>query len=117
MTTSWSRQEEDTLRYLDGRLEYAVRVRGTATPTFLWGSAGITGDITFAAPLILHIGNDRYGQQITLGTQAAGGAQTAKGTLQPGEVVSLPVQDITGVYATCAAESIVRCVISKGGSS
>ena len=61
--------------------------------------------------------NDRYGQQISLGTQVAGAAQTALGTLQPGEVVSLPVQTITGVYATCAEESIVRCVISRGGNS
>jgi len=53
----------------------------------------------------------------SLGTQVAGAAQTALGTLQPGEVVSLPVQTITGVYATCAEESIVRCVISRGGNS
>jgi hypothetical protein len=116
MTMSWSSSQEDTsssvddtLLYLNHRREYSVRVRGTK---FLWGSSGLTTDLTFAAPLILHVGNDRYGQQITLGTQVANGTQTGLGTLQPGEVVSLPMQAIIGVYATCAEESIVRCVIS-----
>jgi hypothetical protein len=112
---SWPSSQEDTLLYLNGRLEYSVRVRDT---TFLWGSSGLTTDITFAAtPLILHVGSDRYGQVISLGTQMANGNQTGLGTLKPGEVVSLPMQTIMpdggiGVYATCAEESIVRCVIS-----
>jgi hypothetical protein len=110
-----SSSAEDTPRYISGHREYSVRVRGT---TFLWGSSGLTTDITFAAaPLILHVGNDRYGQQISLGTQMANGNQTGLGTLKPGEVVSLPLQAIMpnggiGVYARCDAESIVRCVIS-----
>lgn len=112
MTMPWSSTEEDTLRYLGGRLEYSIRVRGTM---FLWGSAGLKADVTFDAPLILHVGNDRYGQEITLFKQTADGTQTEQGTLQPGEVVSLPIQTITGVYATCAEESIVRCVISAHG--
>src|SRR5580704_13340655 len=110
MTVSWSRSEEDTsssedtLRYLDSRLEYSVRVRAT---TFLWGSSGLTANVTFGAPLILHVGNDRYGREISLFKQVAGGPQPpGLGTLQPGEVVSLPMQDIIGVYATCAEESI-----------
>jgi hypothetical protein len=113
MTMSWSDSEGDTLRYLNGRLEYSVRVRGATPPgTFLWGSSGLTTDLTFATPLILHVANDRYGQEITLFKQTANGTQTGQGTLQPGEVVSLPMQAIIGVSATCAEESIVRCVIS-----
>lgn len=112
MAMSWSSsQEEDTLRYLNGRLEYSVRVRGS---TFLWGSSGLTKDLTFASPLILHIANDRYGQVITLNTRTSilSVPPTVYGTLQPGEVVSLPIQGIAGVFAQCAEESIVRCVIS-----
>jgi hypothetical protein len=117
MTVSWSRSEEDTsssedtLRYLNGRLEYSVRVRDT---TFLWGSSGLTKDLTFSSPLILHIGNDRYGQEISLATRTAilSVPPTEWGTLQPGEIVSLPIQGIIGVYAQCAEESTVRCVIS-----
>jgi hypothetical protein len=119
MTMSWSNSEEDTLRYLNGRLEYAVRVRGTTPPgTFLWGSSGLTANVPSTAVLILHVGNDRYGQEISLGTQADG-TLNGLGTLQPGEVVSLPIplQTITGVYATCAGESIVRCVISTSGGT
>jgi hypothetical protein len=130
MTMSWPTSEddtsssvEDTLRYLNGRLEYAVRVRGATPPgTFLWGSAGLTTDLTFNAPVLLHVGNDRYGQVISLGTQVADGTQTPLGTLQPGEVVSLSMQTVMptggiGVYATCAGESIVRCVISPHGGT
>ena len=47
-----------------GRPSYEVRVRGT---TYLWGSAGITHDLTYHAPLILYIRNSLHGEVITLG--------------------------------------------------
>jgi hypothetical protein len=87
---------------------YEIRVRGTK---YLWGSAGIS-DRTFANPLVLHIRNDPFGEVIRLGTQAAG-AQTPIGTLQPGECVSIQVQGIGGVYATCTLESVVHCLIKE----
>jgi hypothetical protein len=87
---------------------YEVRVRGTI---FLWGSAGITQDIDFDKPLLLHIRNDMFGELITFGTQVASGVQTGLGSLKPGECVSIPLQKISGVWATCALESSVACLI------
>lgn len=87
---------------------YEIRVRGTV---FLWGSAGVSKNITFDKPLHFHIKNDVLGTAITFGTRLASGAQTAIGTLEPGECVSIPVQDISGVFADCASESMVCCII------
>jgi hypothetical protein len=89
---------------------YEIRVRGT--PIFLWGSAGITQN--FSQPLTLHIRNDLFGQQISLTTCVASGAQTAIGKLQPGECVSIPLQGLSGVSANCAQyESVVACLIRE----
>ncbi len=93
------------------RPSYEIRVRGTS-PTFLWGSGGITENISFDKPLILHIRNDPFGEPIAIGTQVASGTQTALGSLQPGEFISLPVQSISGVFATCALESVAACIIT-----
>ena len=77
---------------------YAMKVRGL---TYLWGSAGISTDITFERPFILHLHNDFAGEAITIGTRVASGTKTAIGTIQPGECVTIPVQDMSAVYATC----------------
>jgi hypothetical protein len=89
---------------------YEVRVRGTM---YLWGSAGITGDLTFPKPLLLHIRNDVFGEPVTFGTQAASGTPKTLGTLQPGECASIQIQTMTGVFATCALESVVACVLRE----
>jgi hypothetical protein len=78
---------------------------------FLWGSGGIIQNITFARPLLLHIRNDLFGERITFGTQTATGTKTTIGTLDPGECVSIQMQDISGVFATCEFESVVACVL------
>lgn len=78
---------------------------------YLWGSAGVADNITFQKPLLLHIRNDPFGEVVTFGTQVSSGAQTTLGTLEPGECVSIPVQGISGVFATCALESSVCCLI------
>jgi hypothetical protein len=88
---------------------YRVRVRGTM---FLWGSAGVTSDMTFLPhPLLLHVRNDVHGESITIGTQTASGSQVTFGTLDPGECLSIPIQNIIGVWALCALESNVSCLI------
>jgi hypothetical protein len=87
---------------------YRIRVRGTK---YLWGSGGITQDISFASPLILHVGNDLFGQPVTLATQTAAGTTNKLGTLQPGECVSIPIQGFSGVSANCATDSMVSCII------
>jgi hypothetical protein len=89
---------------------YEVRVRGTM---YLWGSAGITENITFDKPLLLHVRNDALGDAVTLGTRLAAGTMTPMGTLEPGQFISLPVQGIAGVFATCATESVVACLIKN----
>jgi hypothetical protein len=85
-----------------------VQVRGKK---YLWGSAGISHNISLSRPLLLHVRNDLFGEQISLGTQVAGGADTVLGTLDPGECVSIPMQDISGVFASCDLESTVACMI------
>jgi hypothetical protein len=87
---------------------YEVRVRGTK---YLWGSAGITQNVTFIKAILLHIHNDRFGEAITFGTQTSDGTQTPIGTLEPGEFISIPLQNLSGVFATCALESSVTCVV------
>jgi len=77
----------------------------------VWGSAGITKDISFDKPLLLHIHNELFGEVITLGTQKASGAKETIGTLQPGEFVSVPLNDLSGVFASCEQESTVCCLI------
>lgn len=93
---------------------YEVRVRGTQI--YLWGSAGVTENITFPKPLLLHIRNDIFGEKIAFGTQVASGAQTPLGTLLAGECVSIPLQGISGVFATwftSGLESTVACLIRE----
>ena len=95
---------------------YEIRVRGTTAPfKYLWGSAGITENTTFDKPLLLHVRNDVFGESITL-WQVSSGTPTTIGTLAPGECVTIPLKNVlSGVYATCALESTVACLI-KGSS-
>lgn len=92
-----------------GRPVYSYRVR--STPTYLWGSAGLAADITFEHAPILHVRNDPFGEPVVLATQNANGASTPIGTLQPGECVSIPIQTLSGISATCATDSVVKCLI------
>lgn len=89
---------------------YEVRVQGK---TFLWGSAGLAQAMVFSQPLLLHVRNDIFGVTITLGTQAAPGTETTLGTLDPGECVSIPLTELSGVFATCEAESDVACLVRQ----
>jgi hypothetical protein len=114
MNYPWPRMTEDESCALTHRLSYEVRVRGTL---YLWGSAGITQNTSYTSPLLLHIRNDEHGEVVTLGTQVAAGTQTTYGTLQPGECYSIPIQQISGVFASCALESTVYCVIASHSGS
>jgi len=71
----------------------------------------VTTDVKFTRPLILHVYNDVFGEEISVGTETAAGQQTVFGTLQPGEAISLPIQAISGVFASCELESTVLCLI------
>jgi hypothetical protein len=95
------------------RPSYERRVRGTVQDIYLWGSAGITQNFSSDKPLIMHIRNNTFGQQVTLGTQVASGAQTPYGSLQPAECISIPLQGLSGIFATCETESVVACVITS----
>lgn len=92
-----------------GAPAYSVNVRGAR---YLWGSAGLTANLSFSKPFNLHIANDRAGEPVTIGNRVAAGAQTELGTLEPGECVSVPINGISGVYAECATESLLHCLIS-----
>jgi hypothetical protein len=99
------------------RPSYERRVRATAKdPTFLWGSAGLTQNFGPDKDLVLHIRNDTFGQQIVIGTQVTSATktqtQTPYGSLNPAECVSISLQGLSGVYATCETESVVACLIT-----
>ncbi len=91
----------------DDHHDYRLRVRGTI---YVWGSANMA-PITFPNPMLLYIHNDLFGEQITVGTQTSGGPLQPLGTLDPGELVTIPLQGYSGVYATCSLESNVRCTV------
>jgi hypothetical protein len=91
-----------------GSVSYEIRVRGTL---FLWGSAGVIANMTFDKPPLLHIRNNVFGEVISIGTRVAAGTETILGTLAPGECISISVQGISGVFATCALETTVGCAI------
>jgi hypothetical protein len=111
-----------TADYVDwSRPSYNVRVRTTSI--FLWGSGGVTSNLTFDKPLLLHIHNDVFGEPVTFGTRTAPSTLKTLGTLQPGECVSVPVQGMAGVFAICdpppgpgpwpGLESTVSCLIKE----
>lgn len=116
-----------TLYTQRGRPSYEVKVRGPGVGSgpwpwpgidFLWGSSNIPNPIPFTKPLILHIRNDIFGEDVTFGTLVGPlttGTKTQIGILQPGGFVSIEVSNISGVYATCAAglESVVACIITE----
>jgi hypothetical protein len=111
-----------TVPSYERRIRVLPETKPPATPTYLWGSAGIASNITFAKPPILHIRNELFGDAVTIVTTAAGSNSTPIGTLQPGECVSIPLQGpvvkgtpqgITGVYATCPTETVVACLIRE----
>lgn len=87
---------------------YSVKVRGLR---YLWGSAGLTTNLTFKKAFILHIANDLAGEPVTIGTSIAAGTKTKLGTIKPGECLSVPVNDISGVYAESTLDTIVHCLI------
>jgi len=87
---------------------YKVKVRGTM---FLWGSAGMSANLTFPSPLVLHIRNDEHGEPVTVGTKTIEGTTNTLGSLQAGESVSVAIQNIVGVFANCLLDSNVCCTI------
>lgn len=80
---------------------------------YLWGSAGITVNMTFDKPLLLHIRNNVFGLPIELHTQTTSGTTTL-GTLKPGEALTIAIQNMSGVYANCTGESLVDCLLQGG---
>lgn len=89
---------------------YKVKVRGSM---FLWGSASITQNLTFANPLLLHVRNDEHGEPVTFGTLSIDGTRNTLGTLQAGEAFSVPIQNIIGVFASCTLDSSVSCTVAS----
>jgi hypothetical protein len=89
---------------------YEVRVRNPKM--YLWGSASITVDTTFDKPLLLHIRNNVFGQEIGLHTETTAGSKSL-GSLQAGEAYTIAIQGLSGVYATCSGESLVDCLLQE----
>jgi hypothetical protein len=92
-------------------VSYQVKVRAQ---TFLWGSEGITSDFSFTRPLMLHIRNYLFGSYVTIGSRVAAGTVTSFGSIGPGECLSISLQNLAGVVASCEAgtESFVGCIIT-----
>jgi hypothetical protein len=91
------------------RFSHRRRIRGTM---YIWGSRGITKNLHFKSPLILYLRNDRFGEPITIHSEKANGSRTTLGTLEAGEYLSIPVQNIRGVSVTCDLESTVSYTLS-----
>lgn len=98
--------------FTDGwsRAAYEVRVRGTS---YVWGSAGITRNASFAQAPILHLRNDTFGEEVTIAVRHADGTELPYGSLQAGECLSIGIEGITGVLANCAADSTISCLIGR----
>ena len=86
---------------------YRVKLRAER---FLWGSAGVTTELKW--PIFLTTRVDELGEEITLGTVAPGGARTTCAKLQPGETYTIVLQNVIGVFATCATDTQLTCVLS-----
>lgn len=87
---------------------FTCRVRNTI---YLWGSASFTANLNFSRPPIIHIRNAKHGDDVVIGIVTTAGGSTTIATLQPGEMLSLEVQAVTGITATCATQSVVYCQI------
>jgi hypothetical protein len=86
-------------------------VRGTA---YRWGGTDITHAYTFPPNgLILHVHNDRFGEDVALTTAAGAAPPTKVGTLHAGESTSIPIQNITAVLASCTLQSRVCCDLER----
>ena len=106
--TPRARDDDDRHHHPNAWHEYRRRVRN---PVYLWGSAGLTEDAKFNRPPILHIHNDVFGEQITISTRKADGTTDSLGTLEAGECISVAIDKISGVFASCTKESTVICRI------
>jgi len=89
---------------------YEHRVRDT---TYLWGSPHLTRSIHFASPPLLHIRNHVFGENAEIGLISRPGHDETLGTLEPGQVLSLPLDNLTAVYATCPTETTITCAIER----
>ncbi len=87
---------------------FIYRVRETV---YLWGSASLKADANFGHPPIIHIRNAKHGDAVTIETVTAAGGSTQIGSLDPGETISLELQGISGITATCNTQSVVYCTI------
>lgn len=77
---------------------------------YLWGSASLNADANFASPPMLHVRNGRHGDAVAIGTTTAAGGNAKVATLQPGECVSLEIQGLNGITASCTTEATVYCI-------
>jgi hypothetical protein len=104
--TPRTRDDDDQGHHPNAWHEYRRRVRNTV---YLWGSAGLTEDMTFTRPPILHIHNDLFGEEITVSTSKANGTTHSLGTLDAGQCISVAIDKMCGVFASCTKESTVMC--------
>jgi len=82
--------------------------------TYLWGGDGIDthADHLIDVPVLLNVRVDDIGEQITLGYKLAGSSSLhTYGTLQPGEMFTVPLQGLTTVQADCEFDTFVDCYI------
>jgi len=86
---------------------YDVKIRDRF---WLWGSAGIAVNLDW--PILLTIRNNLFGEEIQIVTQRGGVDADQIGSLQPGECYTIPLAGLSGVYATCQADTNVTCTIT-----
>jgi hypothetical protein len=90
---------------------YEVKIRDRV---WLWGSAGIKVNLDW--PALLTIRNNLFGEAVQIGTQKAGVDAQKIGSLQPGECYTIPLDGLSGVFASCPTDTSVACTIDMPAS-
>src|ERR1035441_4705980 len=92
-------------------IQFRVKVR--SQPTFLIGGEGLVE--TFSAPLTLVLRVDEDGEQVNFNVYKEAPLQNDKnknlGFLAPTQTLMVAIDDIRGVFASCATETFVDCYL------
>lgn len=86
---------------------YNVKVRES---TYLWGGQGVVQ--SFSTDLYIFLRVDDHGEAITIGHEKLNPRrQTLIAELQPGETLTVPLSNLSGIYAHCKHDCQVQCAI------
>ncbi|MBP0019761.1 MAG: hypothetical protein J7647_19685 [Cyanobacteria bacterium SBLK] len=97
--------------------QYSVKVKNRPSKpeskTYLWGGKGIKTALLSQLYLIVRV--PELGESIKIVTQTGASEREEIGTLEVGEVMVIPLNNVTGIIAECeeSKDSRVECVIDS----